>query len=74
MGDDFGRSILYRRVYGSILDRLARVIKLETPEEIREAPLQGLAALDLGLADDPEVAETISEAVDDALFGRRPRW
>ena len=74
MEDDFGCSILYRRVYGSILDRLERVIKLETTEEIRATPLQGLEALDLALADDPAVAETISEAVDDALFGRRPRW
>jgi len=65
---------LYRRVYGKIRDRLARIVDPETPEEIRATPLQGLAALDPAIAADPETAETIQDAVEDALIGRRPRW
>ena len=72
--EGFNRAVLYRRVYGKILDRLDRVVDPESPEQLRNDPLQGLAPLDPAVAQDPETAEAIRDAVEDALSGRRPRW
>ena len=72
--EGFSRAVLYRRVYGKIRDRMDRVVDPESPEQLRSDPLHGLAPLDPAVAEDPETAEAIRDAVEDALSGRRPHW
>ncbi len=73
-GREFTQDVLYRRVYGRARDRLGKLYSEQTPEAIRADPLAGLGPLDPVLALDPETAETVREAFEDALAGSRPRW
>jgi hypothetical protein len=72
-GEGFTLAVLYRMVYGRTRDRLSVYYVDDPPEAIRAEPLQGLTINPVVLAD-PEAAETIREAVEDALACRRPRW
>ena len=74
MGEGITLAVLYRVVYGRARDRLGKFYCEQSPEAIRADPLAGLGPLDPLLATEPETAETINEAVEDALAGRRPRW
>jgi hypothetical protein len=73
MGDGITLAVLYRLIYGRARDRLGKFYFEQSPEAIRADPLACLGPVDPALAADPETAETIKEAVDDALAARRPR-
>ena len=71
--EPFHQGVLYRRVYAHVLDQARRFYAEVDPAELRAEPLQGLNIAPETLAD-PEAAEVLAEAVEDALAGRRPRW
>jgi hypothetical protein len=71
-GEGFGLAVLYRLVYGRACERLERYYASDTPEAVRAHPLDGLRVKPEVMAD-PEAAEVIAEAVDDAIARRRPR-
>jgi hypothetical protein len=70
--EDFQRMMVYRTVYGEVRDRLERYCTDVTPEVIRRDPFRG-TRLNPESLHDPEARQAISEAVEDAIAGRRPK-
>jgi hypothetical protein len=73
-GDGLTLAVLYRLVYGQCRDRLGEFYREQSPETIRDHTLAGLGTFDPAMTNDPEFTGTVSEAVEDALAGRKPRW
>ena len=74
MDDSFRLGVVYRVVYGHVRDQLDRDHVTTDVERLRREPTEGLAGFDREALADPEVGEAVSEAVEDAIAGRRPRW
>ena len=76
---DIIESVVYRRAYGLASD-LAEAHSHRLAGRLHDAPGAGGEAAEIGaevlrrLAVGPELAEVVTEAVADALVGRRPRW